>query len=90
MGETTAAKTFGQWLSEKGISQNAASKHLGVSQQWVSMLCNPADPSRPSVGLLVQIEDWTGGQVSLASWMNKGAMHDEGHSGDPPVDQENP
>lgn len=81
MGETV--KTFRQWLSENDISQNKASKRLGVSQQWVCMLCDPADPSRPSVQLLMEIEEWTDGAVSLASWRDKGALPHESLETDP-------
>lgn len=70
------AITLDAWMKANGISQGKLATDLGVTQQYVSMLCDMTKPNMPSLRLLQELEDYTKGAVTLASFRGKGAARD--------------
>ena len=61
--------TLSKWLSHHHVVHARAAALLGVSTPYVSMLATGA--RRPSLALLSRIEKVTGGEVTLADFVDE-------------------
>jgi hypothetical protein len=57
---------FGKFLAINSIPYTTAASELGVTRSYVSMLST--GKATPGLELAGEIEDWTGGVVTIRSW----------------------
>lgn len=58
---------FGKHLDGRPGSFDQAAKELGLTTAYVRMLANGS--STPKLGLAGKIENWSGGEVKMQSWL---------------------
>lgn len=58
---------FADHLAQRGLSQEAAAKELGITQGRVSQLVKGG---RPGWKLTARIKDWSGGRVTPDDWLS--------------------
>jgi hypothetical protein len=59
---------FETYLKKKDIDAEAAAKALGKTKAYIHMLI--AKSCTPSLHLAATIEHWTGGVVTMQSWLD--------------------
>ena len=67
---------FRDWLESRGASQSWAAAQLGVTQQYISMLCDDDRKDRPGLVLAMKIHQLTDFQVPITEWIEKGKRDD--------------